>query len=500
MTDNNNTKKLGVTSIVLMIFSIIFGFGNTAVAFLRMGYASIVWYIFGALIFFLPFMFISAEYAASFKGDGGGIYTWMRKSRGELYGFTGTFMWYFSIIIWLVGISARIWVPISSALFGEDKTTTWRLFGLENSQTLGIIGILLILSVTFLATKGFNKLSIVAKIGGIACAIINVLLYITSLTVLILNKGAFAEPIKGIESFIKSPNPDHTTLTLFGFVTFAIFAYGGIEGLGSLVDKAKSARIFSKACVVATIFIAFGYSVAIFLWGVSSNYDELVKGNHSMGNITYILMRNLGFKLAQSFGGSLETCIATGKIFMRIVGLSMALGFLGALFTLIYSPIKTLIDGAPEKMWPSFLTKMNKANMPQNALWLQAAVVCTIVAIIALFGKALKTFFEVLQLLSNIGQCIPYIFIIAAFPAFRKNDSLDHEYTILKSKTTATVVSIISAITITVAVIFTMLDPALSKTDKDGMFKTLCMLIFPAVFFIFAFLIFNSYKKRVSNE
>ena len=110
MKDKDVSKKLGVTSIVLIIFSVIFGFNNSAVAFLKMGYASIIWYIFGAVVFFLPFMFISAEYAASFKEDGGGIYTWMRKSRGELYGFMGTFMCYFSILIVLVGVSARIWV------------------------------------------------------------------------------------------------------------------------------------------------------------------------------------------------------------------------------------------------------------------------------------------------------------------------------------------------------------------------------------------------------
>ena len=488
--NESDSKKLGAISIVLMIFSVIFGFTNPAIAFFKMGYASIIWYIFGALIFFLPLVFISAEYAVSFKDDGGGIYTWMRKSRGELYGFMGTFMWYFSLVIVLVGISARILVPISSAIFGEDKTKTWKLLGLENSQTLGIIGILLIISVTFFATKGFNKLSVVAKIGGIACTIINILLYIVSIIILVLNKGVFAEPIKGIESFIKSPNPDHTSITLFGFITFAIFAYGGIEGLASLVEKAKSARIFSKACIVATFLIAFGYSVAVFFWGASSNYFELNKdANVNMGNITFVLMRNLGFNLAQGFGGSLETCVATGKLFMRFVGVSMALALFGCLFTLIYSPLKTLLDGAPKNMWPSFLMKKNKADMPQNALWLQAGIICTLIATVSFFGKALKTFFEVLQLLANVGLCFPYIFIIMAFPAFRKNDSLNHDYTIFKSKTTATLVSLISATTITLATMFTIFEPILSKADKDGMFKTLCMLIFPGLFFVASFLI-----------
>ncbi len=496
--------KLGVASLVLMIFSVIFGFGNHCVAFFRMGLASIIWYVFGAFVFFLPFMFVSAEYAVSFKNEGGGgMYTWMRKSRGELYGFLATFMWYFSIVIWLTGISARIWVPISSFVFGEDRTKTWTIFGLDNTKTIGIMGILLIVGITYFATKGFNKVSTVAKIGGISCTVINITLYIVSLMVLALNKGFFEEPIKGIETFIKSPNPSHTPITLIGFITFAIFAYGGIEGLGSLVEKAKSAKTFSKACIFGTLFIAFGYCAGIFCWGISANYNTLQQGaaagNIHMGNITYVLMRNLGCKLGLAFGASQESALALGKLFMRIVGLSMLLGFLGAIFTLIYSPVKTLIDGAPKKMWPESFMEKNKADMPHKAMWTQALIVCTLIAIISFFGKALGSLFDLLQLLSNIAQCIPYIFMIAAFPAFRKNDDLDHSYTIFKSKSTATIVSTFSFIIITIATIFTIIEPAIKK-EEDGLFKTIFMIIAPVAFFIIAFLIFSSYKKRLEKD
>ena len=496
MSENVETKKLGVISIVLMMFSVIFGFTNPALAFFRMGYASIIWYVFGAFVFFLPLMFVSAEFAVSFKNEkGGGIYTWMRRSRGELYGFVGTFMWYFSVIIWFTGISARFWVPLSSFLFGEDRTKSWSILGLNSTQTLGIIGILLIVFVTFLATRGFDKISGIAKIGGISCTLINVLLYIVSLTILILNKGFFEEPIKGVNTFFKSPNPSHTPITLFAFVTFAIFAYGGIENLGSLVDKAKSAKTFSKACIIGTIIIASGYCIAIFFWGISANYEKM-NADVNMGNVLYIFMRNLGYKLGLSMGMPVESALKIGSAFMRIVGISLLFCFLGAMFTMVYAPLKTLLDGAPKDMWPSFLTKKNERNMPQNAMWMQALIICLIIAIISIFGKGLANFFEILQLLSNIAQSIPYIFIVAAFPAFRRNENLNHEYKVFKSTPMAILVSTISFLVISVAVLFTILEPALSKEQANGQFQTLCMLIFPIVFFAIAFIIFNSYKKR----
>lgn len=500
MSDVRENKKLSVTGIVMMIFSVVFGFGNTGVAFFRMGYASIIWYAFGALVLFLPLMFISAEYAVSFKEAGGGIYTWMRRSRGELYGFMGTFMWYFSIVIWMVGVCGRIWIPISSLFFGEDQSQIWSILGLKGTQLLGVLGIILIICITYFASKGFNKVSAVAKIGGIACTLINILLFVVSLTVLVLNKGFFEEPIKGASSFLTSPNESHTIITLIGFITFAIFAYGGIEGLGSLVEKAKSAKTFSKACIVATFVIAVGYCVGIFLWGVSCSYSQINAEGVNMGNATYLLMNNLGYKLGLGLGFSTEAALNLGKTFMRFVGLTMLLGFAGALFTLIYSPIKSLLDGAPKKMWPEFLMKKNKADMPANAMWIQTLIVCVLFGLISFLGTAAKSFYEILQLLSNVTQCATYIFIIASFPAFRRNESFNHDYTIIKSKSSAIVISTISYIIISLATIFTIIEPVLDKNNKDGTFQTLTMLISTTVFLLLSVVIFNSYKKRVSKD
>lgn len=506
MSDIKENKKLGITAIVMMIFSVVFGFGNTGVAFFRMGYASIIWYAFGALVLFLPLMFISAEYAVSFReddkkaGEGGGIYTWMRRSRGELYGFMGTFVWYFSIIIWMVSVCGRIWIPISSLLFGEDQTQSWNILGLQGTQLLGALGIILMVCVTYFASKGFDKVSAVAKIGGIACTLINILLFVVSLTILVLNKGFFEEPIKGASSFLTSPNENHTIITLIGFVTFAIFAYGGIEGLGSLVDKAKSAKTFSKACIVATCVIAVGYCIGIFLWGVSCSYKQLNVEGVNMGNATYILMNNLGYKLGLGLGFSEEAALGLGKTFMRFVGLTMLSGFSGALFTLIYSPIKTLLDGAPKKMWPAFFTKENKANMPANAMWIQTLIVCVLVAIFSVLGTAAKSFYEIIQFLSNVSQCITYVFIIASFPAFRRNDKLNHNYTIFKSKASAIAISTISYILVSLATIFTMIEPILDKSNKDGTFQTLTMLLLMAIILISSVIIFNLYKKRVAKD
>lgn len=41
--------------------------------------------------------------------------------------------------------------------------------------------------------------------------------------------------------------------------------------------------------------ISIGYSLAIFLWGVSTNWQQVLSNNTTnLGNITYVLMKSLG--------------------------------------------------------------------------------------------------------------------------------------------------------------------------------------------------------------
>lgn len=93
MDEENSTKKIKTAGLVLMIFSSIFGFSNSLTAYYQMGYASMIWYIVTAILFFLPSAMMFAEYGASFKAARGGIFSWMRGSVGEKPAFIGTFIW-----------------------------------------------------------------------------------------------------------------------------------------------------------------------------------------------------------------------------------------------------------------------------------------------------------------------------------------------------------------------------------------------------------------------
>ena len=155
----SNSKKMSANKLALMILSSIFGFANVTVAYDQMGYASIIWYIFAALVFFLPSGLMFAEYGSAFSEQKGGIYSWLKNSIGDRLAFIGTFIWLAGWVIWMISVASKVWIPLSNIFFGTDKTNTWHLLSFFNSmQTIGILAITWVIVVTFFAGQGFNQL------------------------------------------------------------------------------------------------------------------------------------------------------------------------------------------------------------------------------------------------------------------------------------------------------------------------------------------------------
>ena len=260
----STTGKLTLVSLILMIFTSVFGFANMPRGFFLMGYAAIPWYIVAAVTFFIPFAFMIAEFGAAFKNEKGGIYSWMEKSVGPRYAFVGIFMWYASYIIWMVNVASTIWIPLSNMIFGHDTTSQWGIFGLSSTQVLGLLGVAWLLLVFVLISKGLESIKKVTSIGGSAVALLNVALLIGGITILILNKGQLAQPISNIaETFTTSPNASYqSVVAMLSFLTFAIFAFGGTEVVGGLVDQTENpVKTFPKGLLIAAGVISLGYVI-----------------------------------------------------------------------------------------------------------------------------------------------------------------------------------------------------------------------------------------------
>ena len=293
-------KKIGLVNLTMMIFTCVFGFANTTVAYDQMGYASIIWYVLAALFFFLPSSLMFAEYGSALKSAKGGIYSWLKVSIGEKMAFIGTFIWLCSWVVWMVSTAAKVWIPMSALFFGSDKTQSWAFFGLTSTQFVGILAILWIIFVTYMGSLGIDKIAKVGAVGGTFVMILSGVFIVASLIIWICNHGAMMQPIQGIHSFVASPNPQFQSgVAVISFMVYAVFAYGGMESMGGVMDSVdQPEKTFPKALMIGMIVITVLYALMIFMWGMSTNWQSVLgKKNVNLGNISYALMNNVGLVL-----------------------------------------------------------------------------------------------------------------------------------------------------------------------------------------------------------
>lgn len=495
----NATKKLTLVSLVLMIFTSVYGFNNIPRSFYKMGYGAIPWYIISGITFFIPFALMMAEFGAAFKNEKGGIYSWMEKSVGAKFAFIGTFMWYASYIIWMVNVSSGIWVPISNAIFGKDTTKTWSFLGLTGPKFLGVLGILWIIFVTYVSTKGLEKIKRITSLGGTAVALLNVALLVGAIAVLIGNGGQLAEPIKGMQSFTQSANPKviGNTVANIAFLVYAIFAYGGIEVVGGLVDQTENAeKTFPKGVLISAIIISIGYSLGILMVGIFTNWGKFIgtEGVH-IGNAGYAVMANLGYALGSAFGASEATSAVMGAWVARFVGLSMFLALTGAFFTLTYAPLKQIIEGTPAKLWPGRMGEV-KDGMPKNAMIIQCGIVVFMIALVSFGGKSMGNFFDILVAMTNVAMSLPYLFIAFAFYPFKKKKEINKPFEVFKTSGSALIWTIIVFATVGFANFFSIIEPAMNGDMKTTIFS----IAGPIVFSIIAWVMYYNYERKTKNE
>ncbi|HBV4557886.1 TPA: glutamate/gamma-aminobutyrate family transporter YjeM [Klebsiella aerogenes] len=489
-------KKMSLIGLILMIFTSVFGFANSPSAFYLMGYSAMPFYLFSALFFFIPFALMMAEMGSAYRKEEGGIYSWMNRSVGPRFAFIGTFMWFSSYVVWMVSTAAKIWVPFSTFLFGADKTQSWAFAGLTSTQTVGVLAACWMVLVMLVAAKGINKIAKITAVGGIAVMCLNLVLLLVSGAILLLNGGHFAQPL----DFTASPNPGYQSgLAMLSFVVFAIFAYGGIEAVGGLVDKTeKPEKNFAKGIIIAALVISIGYSLAIVLWGVSANWQQVLS-NHStnLGNITYVLMTSLGATLGQALHLSPQAAALTGVWFARITGLSMFLAYTGAFFTLSYSPLKAIIQGTPKALWPTMMTKVNANGMPANAMWLQCLLVSLFILLVSFGGDTASAFYNKLTLMANVSMTLPYLFLAIAFPFFKAKADLDRPFVMFKSRISTLLATTIVVLVVAFANIFTVIQPVMDSGDWNS---TLWMVGGPIFFSLLALGIYENYRQRTAVQ
>lgn len=496
---SNTTKKLTVWAFVLMMLTSVFGVTNIGMGFYRMGYAAIPMFTIGGLFYFIPYIMMMVELATGFKGEAGGIYTWMEKSVSIKFAFIGIMMWYSSYVIWMFGKSLSLWVPLSFAVFGKDITTTQVMVGTTDFGPfiLGVIGILVILLLTKIITGGASKLAKFTSIGGMAVIALNFVLLVGGVFAISRNLadgGMFKEALT-LSSLFNSPNEKYQSMVPFlGFIVFAVFAYGGTEAIAGVAsDLENPERDLKRGIFMSGAFIVIAYILGFFMVGAALEWSQFGEDVGSLSAL-FIIMGHLGDAIVGQEGSML------GDILTRFAGVGMFLSYLGAMVALGYAPLKQMIEGTPKEFWPESFQEANENGIRVGAIKVQAMVVIGFIAVKSIFSlidpEGAAGLYELIINMTNVGMTIPYVFLIFAWYRFRKNDKFEKDVILIKSNFLV-ILSLISTLTLVIfGNIFTIISPFLEGKYSVGIWT----IIGPIIFSIIALVIYSNGEKKISNN
>jgi amino acid transporter len=203
-------------------------------------------------------------------------------------------------------------------------------------------------------------------------------------------------------------------------------------------------------------------------------------------------MSNFAASFGKAFGASEATQIALAHGFARVYALIMLLALMGAMFTLVYSPLKQIIDGTPKELWPGKMGEIAEDGMPKNAMWIQCAIVCVMIFLVSFGGDTMQQFFLILTAMVNVGMTVPYTFISMAFPKFKKMKNIDRSFEVFKTQKSANIWGYVVTLTLFFANLFAIIQPAMEGDIKT----TIWSLSGPVIFGICAWLIYSSYEKK----
>ena len=414
----NNSKKLGLWTLVMLIFVPTFGFGNIATNAVALGPASIPSWLIVSLLFFLPLSVMIGELASANKDKEGGLYTWIECSIGPKWAFIGTWSYFIANLFYLQMVFARVPVMVSWTLFGENR------FNDSNAYLLPWISVLLAIVLTYIATIGVKKFSKISDLGG------KLTLAATVIFILFAVVGVLVGKTPSATAFTSASVIPKFDASYFSTFSWLILAVAGAEVAGTYIkDVENPKKTFPKGVLLATLFIAASYILGSLAICLVASPDLLTKaGIKDAGYIVYQI-------LAENWG-------LNGKILVQIYALILTITSIAAYVVWLESPIRAMFSEVPQGTFPKFITKKREDGTLFNALSIQCVILIVLI-IVPLAGlKSIDKFFNLLTTLSSLSLAIPYIILSVAYLTYRLKGNVPPSV-MLKSKTAIIIASFV---------------------------------------------------------
>lgn len=390
-------KTLKVFSLAMINIAAIISLRNLPFM-AKVGFESIFFYLVAAFIFFIPSALVAAELATGFPSTGG-IYTWVKESFGEKWGF---------LAIWLQWIENVIWYP---TILSFAAGTFAYLFAPElASNKFYLLSMILIVywGNTFLNFFGMKTSSFFSSIGAIAGTLIPAC-FIILLGCSWFLVGDYSHLHFSWSSLV--PNMSHPQNV--SFLVGVLLGFSGIEmSAVHAKDVENPQKNYPKAIFLSSLII----------WIIS------VSGALSIS----IVVPSQQISLVTGVIQALETFF---KVYQMpwatpILALLLIIGAMAMVSTWIVGPSKGLLESAKNGDIPNVFKKLNRYQMPVAIMLFQGLVVSLLSSIFLLMPNVSSSYW-ILTVLAAQLYLIMYLFMFSSGIRLRYKKPFKHrEYCI----------------------------------------------------------------------
>ncbi|MFB9214794.1 amino acid permease [Vibrio sinaloensis] len=409
---------IGKFALLSMTFAAVFNVRNIVNNNIELGLSSAPIFLFATIVYFIPFVFIIAEFVSANKNSESGMYDWLKKPLGTKSAYLGSFLYWFVNLFWFVSLLPNVIAYASYAMLGYEYTFS--------PMVTSIISIVLFAAATHISTKGASWLG---KISEIVAYGVFALFAIYVLGALMALGGGEYVPAEPITLEAMSPTINWATL---GIMCWIFQAAGGAETAAAYLKDVKGGqKAFIKVIIMAGILIGAMYALGSLLVNVFVPREELTYAGG----------------MVEIFTGMAQYFEVSTLMVGRFVGIVLFIAMFGSMMMWTAAPVKIHFSEIPKGVYGEKTTELNEHGVPVRAAWWQFAFVVVMLIVNGFGSESVQDMMNQAINLTAGTAMLPPIFIMVAYFIFRlRHDDTPRDFRMGSRKFGMGVVSVLITI------------------------------------------------------
>ncbi len=464
-------KKVSLFSLVMLNITAVVSLSSVAYM-ATLGFQSVIFYIFAAILFLVPSSMICAELSGMMTKNNGGVFSWVKEGLGEKAGVIAMWLEWFNNVISFPGTISTIIATIALVAFPSL---------MENKYTLWLIMLAVFWLITLFNLLPMKRVVILNIVGALFGMILPGILLICG-AVYYLVIGKVETSFHGVNDLIPI-----ASFGTFALLVKTLSAYSGIQSVAFHMKNIENPqRNVPRSMLFAVVIILLLTMLPTLSLVIILPVNEVNPLNGLVQAIS-VVMSYLGFGVVSQF----------------IVAFLIGIGMLSALSTWVLGPARGMQEAAEAKLFPSFCQRKNASGMPVNMLLIQVCI-GSILSLAFLLMPSIVSAFALLIALTSQFTVLMWIMILVSAIRLRytKRDA-DRSFRVggkRKGNAILILMASLAIIACLLGFVAGLFPPAFSHIKSMGWYIIIMVLADAVIIAIPLVWIYFSHRKQLEHK